>query len=62
MRLRLAQGTAVCRAIAFRPEFPLPEPGSIIDILYEVERNWWRGEARIELVLRDARVVEEKVL
>jgi single-stranded-DNA-specific exonuclease len=62
LRLRLSQGTAVCRAISFRPEFPLPEPGSIIDVLYEVERSWWRGEARIELVIRDARVVEEKAL
>jgi len=60
VRLRLAQGTAVCRGIAFRPIFPVPEPGTPIDILYEVERSWWRDEARIELVIRDARPAEVK--
>jgi single-stranded-DNA-specific exonuclease len=55
VRFRLAQGDAVCRGIAFGPDFALPEPESRIDVLYEVERTTWRGEMRVELLIRDAR-------
>ena len=58
VRLRLAQGDAVCRGIAFRPEFPIPEPGSRLDVLYEVERSIWRDEMRVELLIRDIRPSE----
>jgi single-stranded-DNA-specific exonuclease len=55
VRFRLAQGEAVCRGIAFTPDFPIPEPGERIDVLYEVERTTWRSEMRVELLIRDAR-------
>ena len=55
VRFRLAQGEAVCRGIAFGPDFPIPEPDSRVDVLYEVERTTWRGEMRVELLIRDAR-------
>jgi len=54
VRFRLAQGDAVCRGIAFGPDFPVPEPDTRIDVLYEVERTTWRGEMRVELLIRDA--------
>jgi len=55
IRFRLAQGDAVCRGIAFRPEFPLPESGDRLDVLYEVERSVWHDEMRVELLIRDIR-------
>ena len=58
VRFRLAQGDAVCRGIAFRPDFPLPELGARVDVLYEVERTTWRDAMRVELLIRDARPSE----
>src|SRR5439155_5877070 len=46
MQLRLHQGTAIRRAIAFRPQFDRPEPGSHIDVLYTVKEDVWQGESR----------------
>ncbi|MPZ14482.1 MAG: single-stranded-DNA-specific exonuclease RecJ [Chloroflexi bacterium] len=55
IRLRLAQGSEARQAVAFRPQFDLPLPGSRVDVLYEVERSHWLGEERVELVVRDLR-------
>jgi single-stranded-DNA-specific exonuclease len=54
-RLRVAQGTALCRGMAFRPAFDLPLPGTSVDIVYEVGRSVWEGEERVEIVIRDLR-------
>jgi single-stranded-DNA-specific exonuclease len=54
-QMTLAQGWAVRRAVAFRPEFSLPAPGSKIDILFEVERSSWQGVSRVDIIVRDAR-------
>lgn len=58
LRLRLAQGKAVCQGIVFRPSFPAPEPGSRVDVLYEVGRSYWDGAQRVELIIRDLRSAE----
>jgi single-stranded-DNA-specific exonuclease len=58
LRLSLGQGAAVRRAVAFRAEFEPPEPGAEVDALYEVERNYWNDEARIDVILRGVRPVE----
>ncbi len=58
VRFRLAQDDAVCRGIAFTPDFPIPEPDTRIDVLYEVQRTTWRGEMRVELLIRDAQPSE----
>lgn len=54
-RLRVAQGTALCRAMAFRPTFDLPQPGAAVDVVYEVGRSVWEGEERVEILIRDLR-------
>ncbi len=58
VRFRLAQGDAVCRGIAFHPDFPIPELDARVDVLYEIERTMWRDEMRVELLIRDARPSE----
>jgi single-stranded-DNA-specific exonuclease len=55
IRFRLAQADAVCRGIAFRPDFPLPVPGERLDVLYEVERTVSHDEMRVELLIRDVK-------
>jgi hypothetical protein len=45
----------VRRAVAFSPEFPLPRPGSKVDLLFEVERNTWQGASSVDMIVRDAR-------
>ncbi len=54
-RMAVSQGWTVCSAVAFRPEFPLPRPGSKLDLLFEVERSSWRGTSRVDIIVRDAR-------
>ncbi|MEA2639769.1 MAG: single-stranded-DNA-specific exonuclease [Chloroflexota bacterium] len=56
--LRLAQGMAVRRAVSFRPSFPMPVPGTLIDVLYEVERSTFAGEERVEMLVRDLRAAD----
>lgn len=50
MRLRLADGGAVRRAVMFIPG-PLPADGTRVDVCYEVRRNVWQGDQRIDLVV-----------
>lgn len=56
-RLRLAQGAAVVQGMAFKPPFPIPEPGVAVDVLYEVDRWIGQSEQRIGLLVRDLRAV-----
>ncbi|MBI2963598.1 MAG: single-stranded-DNA-specific exonuclease RecJ [Deltaproteobacteria bacterium] len=42
-------------AIGFRLAEQLPEPGSVIDVVFTPEINQWKGEQRLQLVLRDLR-------
>lgn len=55
LRLRLGQEWAVRRAVAFRPGFPVPRPGARVDVVYEVERSEWNGEALVDIIVRDLR-------
>jgi len=55
LSMRLAQGMATRRAIAFRPAFVRPLPSMAVDVLYEVERSTWAGEERVEMIVRDLR-------
>jgi single-stranded-DNA-specific exonuclease len=53
IKMRLAQGMARRKGIAFRPQFGPPPRGSLVDLLYTVERSVWGGEERVELIVRD---------
>ncbi len=55
IRMTVVQGGVERAAVAFRPTFPLPQPGARLDILYGVERSWWQGESRVDIIVRDAR-------
>lgn len=55
LQLRLGQGGAVRRAIAFSPAFPAPEPGARLDILYEVQRTAWNDAESVDMIIRDVR-------
>jgi len=57
IKMRLAQGMARRKGIAFRPTFEPPARGSVVDLLYTVERSVWAGEERVELFVRDVRAV-----
>jgi single-stranded-DNA-specific exonuclease len=54
-RLTLAQDWATRRAVAFRPAFPAPKPGTRVDVVYEVERSFWNGIERVDMIVRDLR-------
>jgi single-stranded-DNA-specific exonuclease len=55
LRLTLAQDWATRRAVAFRPTFAPPKPGTRVDVVYEVERSVWNGVERIDMIVRDLR-------
>ena len=60
LRVVLDDGTAQMEAIAFnRPGISrhLP-PGRVVDTLYELEADRWRGRERLRLLLRDLRPVQ----
>jgi single-stranded-DNA-specific exonuclease len=55
VRLQIAQEWATRRAVAFRPTFPAPKPGTRVDVIYEVERSVWNGVERVDMLVRDLR-------
>jgi single-stranded-DNA-specific exonuclease len=55
VRLQLVQDLVSRRALAFRPEFPMPELGHRVDVVYEVERSVWKGSERVDMLVRDLR-------
>jgi single-stranded-DNA-specific exonuclease len=55
LRLTLAQDWATRRAVAFRPTFAPPKPGTRVDVVYEVERSIWNGVERVDMIVRDLR-------
>ena len=52
VRLRVADGGCVRRAVVFRPQ-AIPATGTRVDLYYEVRRNEWRGDQQIDLVVQE---------
>lgn len=50
VRLRLGDGDVVRRGVVFRPSV-LPEDGTRVDVCYEVRRDLWQGDQRVDLVV-----------
>jgi single-stranded-DNA-specific exonuclease len=53
LRLRLAAGDRVWEAMAFRAGERRGEVGSRIDIVYNLEIDWWKGVEKLRLLAQD---------
>jgi single-stranded DNA-specific DHH superfamily exonuclease len=57
VQLRVSDSRATRRGVAFRPSFTVPATGSQVEILYELGHSVWRDQQRVELMVRDLRLV-----
>lgn len=60
LALRTQQGRRIVDAIGFRKAELLPEPGSLIDLIFTPELHHWEGRETLQLTIRDLKKSPDK--